>query len=89
MCLSSNIKILRKRMKRTQDEVACALHLRRSTYSGYENDIAQPGIDTLISLSEYFSVSIDSLVKRDLSKLGELELRQIERGYDECLNKNN
>lgn len=85
MYFSSNIKLLRKRMKRTQDEVASALNIKRSTYSGYENNIAQPGINALISFSEYFSVSIDTLVKTDFSKLGEQELRQIERGYDEFL----
>ncbi len=79
---SSNIKLLRKRRGRTQDDVAVALNMKRSTLSGYENEVAQPSIDALIAFSKYFGVSIDTLVKVELSKLGESELSQLERGYD-------
>ena len=56
MYFASNIKILRKRKGRTQDEAAFALNLKRSTLSGYENGIAQPGIEILIAFSGYFNV---------------------------------
>ncbi|HCI54817.1 MAG TPA: LexA family transcriptional regulator [Bacteroidales bacterium] len=82
MYFAENIKFLRKRKGRTQDEVAYALNLKRSTLSGYENGIAQPGIETLISFSSYFNVSIDTLLKIDLSKLSESQLGELERGYD-------
>ena len=78
----SNIKLLRKRRGRTQDDVASSLDLKRSTLSGYENGVAQPGLDTLAGFSHYFNVSIDTLVKTDLSALGESQLSQLERGYD-------
>lgn len=45
MYFTSNIKFLRKRRSRTQDDVASALNLKRSTLSGYENGISQPGIE--------------------------------------------
>lgn len=79
---SSNIKLLRKRLGRTQDDVAFSLEMKRSTLSGYENGIAEPGLEALTALSRYFKVSIDTLVKVDLRKLPESELSQIERGYD-------
>jgi len=79
---SSNIKLLRKRRGRTQDDVALTLNMKRSTLSGYENEVAQPAIDSLIALSKYYSVSIDTLLKVDLTKLSESELSQLERGYD-------
>ena len=44
MYFTSNIKFLRKRRGRTQDDVAVALNLKRSTLSGYENGVAQPGL---------------------------------------------
>ena len=44
MYFASNIKFLRKRRGRTQDDVAFALNLKRSTLSGYENGVAQPGM---------------------------------------------
>lgn len=82
MFFSSNIKFLRKRLGRTQDDVAAAIDMKRSTLSGYENNIAQPGFDALITLSKYFNVAIDTLIKADLTKLPESQLRQLERGYD-------
>ena len=49
MYFNSNIKLMRKRRGRTQDEVAFALNMKRSTLSGYENEVAQPGIQQLIA----------------------------------------
>ncbi len=77
-----NIKLLRKRRGRTQDDVAFSLGLKRSTLSGYENGVAQPGLEVLAAFSGYFNVSIDTLVKTDLSVLSESQLSQLERGYD-------
>ncbi|MCX6334249.1 MAG: LexA family transcriptional regulator [Bacteroidia bacterium] len=82
MHFSSNIKFLRKRRGRTQDDVAVALNLKRSTLSGYENEVAQPGIEVLVSFSRYFNMSIDTMLKIDMSKLSESQLGELERGYD-------
>lgn len=82
MYFTSNIKILRKRKGRTQDEVAFTLKLKRSTLSGYENGVAQPGIEVLIAFSGYFNISIDTLLKVDMSRLSESQLGELERGYD-------
>lgn len=82
MYFSSNIKLLRKRHRRTQNEMALALKMKRPTLSGYENDVAQPGIQQLITYSNYFGISIDTLIKVNLSKLKESELFQLENGYD-------
>ncbi len=82
MYFASNIKFLRKRKGRTQDDVAAALDLKRSTLSGYENGVAQPGIDVLVSFSGYFNMSIDTLLKIDIAKLSESQLGELERGYD-------
>jgi len=82
MYFTSNIKFLRKRRGRTQDDVAVALNLKRSTLSGYENGVAQPGIEILVSFSRYFNLSIDTMLKIDLTKLSESQLGELERGYD-------
>ncbi len=68
MHFAPNIKFLRKRRGRTQDDVAVALNLKRSTLSGYENGVAQPGIEVLVSFSRYFNMSIDTMLKIDMSK---------------------
>jgi transcriptional regulator with XRE-family HTH domain len=82
MYFSSNIKLLRKRLGRTQDDIAFSLGMKRPTLSGYENGVAEPPLEALIAFSRHFKVSIDTLVKEDLSKLAESELSQLERGYD-------
>ncbi|MDX9941180.1 MAG: helix-turn-helix domain-containing protein [Bacteroidales bacterium] len=79
---ASNIKLLRKRRGRTQDDVAFLLDMKRPTLSGYENEVAQPGLEALVAFSKYYNVSIDTLVKVDLSQLSESQLSQLERGYD-------
>jgi transcriptional regulator with XRE-family HTH domain len=89
MYFTSNIKILRKRKGRTQDEVAFALKLKRSTLSGYENGVAQPGIEVLIAFSGYFNMSIDTLLKMDISRLSESQLGELERGYDAYIKGSN
>lgn len=89
MYFTSNIKFLRKRRDRTQDEVAVALNLKRSTLSGYENGVAQPGIDILVSFSKYFNMSIDTLLKIDMTKLSESQLGELERGYDAYIKGSN
>lgn len=77
-----NIKLLRKRRGRTQDDIAVALNMKRSTLSGYENGIAEPGIEALLALSKYFKISLDTLLSVDLGTLRESELYQLEHGYD-------
>ena len=79
---ASNIKLLRRRRGRTQEEAAFSLNMKRSTLSGYENEVAQPGLDALVVFSKYYSISIDTLVKVDLARLSESHLVQLERGND-------
>jgi len=82
MYFSSNIKLLRKRRQRTQDEVALALGMKRSTLSGYENQVAEPGLEALIAIASYYNIALDTLMTTDLSSLGEFQLLQLERGHD-------
>lgn len=85
MNFAKNIKFLRRRRGRTQDDVASALGLKRSTLSGYENNVAEPGIELLIAFSKYFEIAVDTLLKMDLSKLTESQLGELERGFDAYL----
>jgi len=80
MFLGANMKLLRKQLKRSQEEVAADLGLTRSSYSGYENGIAEPGLESLISISGYFKVSLEDLIVKDFEKLSESEWKAIETG---------
>jgi transcriptional regulator with XRE-family HTH domain len=82
MYFSENIKLLRKRKKRSQEDVSVALDLTRTTLSGYENGSAEPSLSTLLKFSEYYKVSVDKLLKTDLTKLTESALSTLEKGFD-------
>lgn len=79
---SNNIKILRKRRRLTQDEVAEQLGMKRPTLSGYENEVSQPTISALITFSKFYNIAIDTLLNIELAKLSELQIRQLEHGED-------
>ncbi len=89
MYFSQNIKLLRRRRNRTQDELAHILGMKRSTLSGYENDVAEPGIQALMAFSKYFGVAVDTLIRVDLSGLSESQLSELERGNDVYLRGSN
>jgi len=58
------------------------LEVTRSSLSGYENGTAEPNFATLIRISNFFKVSIDKLLKLELSSLSDPQLSEIESGYD-------
>ncbi len=74
--LSSNLKFLRKKKGLTQEALAEALGISRSKLAGYELNI-NPPIETLVKISDYLRVSLDILVKEDLSSYTEFKLREL------------
>lgn len=78
--IGSNLKLLRKRLKLSQEEVAQALNWTRSTYSGYENGVAHPSLEGIVQLSDFYKVSVDVLLKNDFSALSEKELNEMIQG---------
>jgi len=83
MYFNNNIRLLRARRNRTQDVVAQDLGFSRSTLNSYENgSIKNPTLDALLTFSNYFKVSIDTLVKVDMNRLSQLQMLDLERGND-------
>jgi len=79
---STNLKLLRKRRKRTQEDVAFALQLKRTTINSLENRISKPSIEQLQAFSKYFNFAIDTLINVDLEKLSDSQLYTLENGAD-------
>lgn len=82
MKIGNNLKLLRNRLKKSQEEVANELNLTRSSYSGYENNVAQPNLEILLQLSDYYKVSIDRLVREDFETIKETDWEKIDRGIN-------
>ncbi|HSF52872.1 MAG TPA: LexA family transcriptional regulator [Algoriphagus sp.] len=76
MSLNPNLKFLRKKKNLTQESMAEALGISRSKLAGYELNI-NPPIETLVKISDYLGVSLDILVKEDLSSYTEYKLREL------------
>jgi transcriptional regulator with XRE-family HTH domain len=62
-----NLKYLRKLRGLTQEEFAQKLHIKRSLLGAYEEERAEPRIDVIEAVSDWFKISLDDLLRRDLS----------------------
>lgn len=69
---ASNLAHLRKLKKFSQEQMADELGIKKSRLGAYEESRSEPPIDLLIRISNYFSLPIDILVKKDLSKADSL-----------------
>lgn len=59
------LRELRKERQITQQDLAKILNLSIQTISGYETGYAQPTIDTLVAMADYFQCSVDELLGRE------------------------
>ncbi|MEO8795493.1 MAG: helix-turn-helix domain-containing protein [Daejeonella sp.] len=78
-----NIRLLRDRKKMSQEDLSLKLDLSRNKLQALESGkTVNPSVADLVKFSEYFKISVDSLLKIDLPKLGELKLKELEAGND-------
>ena len=74
--LGKNLRHLRKQSSRTQSEIASLIQKGQTTIGNWENGISEPSLNELLIISNYFDISVDVLLKADLS---ETQLPQIPR----------
>jgi len=65
---NQNLKYLRKLRGWTQEEFATKIGIKRSLVGAYEEERAEPNYDVLETVSDLFKVSIDDLLRKDLSE---------------------
>jgi len=83
LLLASNIKYLRKVKKVTLQDIGESVGVSHNAISNYENGKFYPTADVLVKLCEYFNLSADDLLLKDLSSGVEAEVfesAKIERG---------
>ncbi len=78
----SNIKLLRSRKNRTQNDLAAALEIKRTTVNAIENSISQPTVTQLQAFSKYFGIAIDTLINTNLNQLSESQFTDLHNGFD-------
>lgn len=67
--MKTRIKEVRKKLNKKQSDVARDLGLNATTYSNYENDYREPDLVTLVKIADYFHVTLDVLVNRNVPYL--------------------
>lgn len=65
MKFGDRLKIERQQKHFTQQQVADDLNVSRQTISSWETEHSYPDIESLIRLSDYYQVSLDTLLKED------------------------
>lgn len=71
--LHQNIRLLRKRLELSQEELAAKIGLNRGNIASYENGTAEPKICNLLKMAHLFSVSLSDFMQKDLSREEEYE----------------
>gem|GEM_PF-4716253 len=70
-------------MTLTQEDVAEKLSITRQTISKWERGINEPDIETIVKLADIYNVTIDQLLRADLSIVKRLAVK--ERSYKRLL----
>ena len=65
---NKNIKYLRKLRGWTQEEFANKLRIKRSLLGAYEEERADPRMEVLEAVADMFKLSLDDLLRRDVSE---------------------
>lgn len=71
--IARNIRLLRKRMGLSQQDLAERVGLNRGNIASYEAGTAEPKICKLLRISNLFEISTHDLTRYDLSEAGRLE----------------
>lgn len=64
---NKNLKYLRKLRGWTQDEFSAKLNIKRSLLGAYEEERAEPRIEVLETICDMFKLTLDELLRKDLS----------------------
>lgn len=74
--LGEKLKDLRTQKGLTQDAMAALLNIKRQTYSAYERGISFPDINALLSMANFFDVSVDFLLENKIATVGKQSLSE-------------
>jgi transcriptional regulator with XRE-family HTH domain len=65
---NQNLRYLRKLRGWTQEEFANKLNIKRSLLGAYEEERAEPRIDVLEQVGDMFKLTLDDLLRKDISE---------------------
>lgn len=62
--LGNKLRELRKAEKLTQEQLAKSLNIGRVNYTRYETNAVRPDYETLITIADFYGISLDELFDR-------------------------
>jgi transcriptional regulator with XRE-family HTH domain len=83
MMFYERLRQCREQPHLSQEDIAERLHVTRQAVSKWERGINEPDIETIVRLSDIFDVTIDHLLREDLSVVRKLAVK--ERSYKKLL----
>lgn len=84
--IGKNIKKIRAVRKLSQQQFSELFSLSRTSVGAYEEERAEPKIDTLIQIAHYFGLSIDVLLTKELSVNELYNIDQLNQRMDKVHN---
>ncbi|MFL2996956.1 MAG: XRE family transcriptional regulator [Cytophagales bacterium] len=69
--VNENIRFLRKKKGWTQEKFSKKIGIKRSLVGAYEEGRSDPRLSNLLKMCEVFSISLDNILKKDVSNLPE------------------
>lgn len=63
---AKNLIFLCKKLRVTQEQLALQVDKRQSTIGNWKNKVSSPDVEDLIRISQFFDISLDDLVLKDL-----------------------
>ena len=82
--IGKNLQLLRRMNDLSQDTIAAALNISRSSYRSLEAGSRIPSLETACALSEYYGISLEILIAFDISEYI-LSLLRISPGKSEAV----
>ena len=73
MVIGKRIKEMRESKQITQEQLGLIIDVTKVSICGYEKGHKNPNLSTLIKLADYFEVSTDFLLGRDINVINEDE----------------
>ena len=77
MTFGNHLKNVRLQKNLTQDQVAKDFFVTRQTISSWKNEKTYPDITNLINLSDYYHISLDTLLKEAAGLRDYLEKKDV------------
>ena len=77
MNIGNQILTIRKEKQLTQEEFGRLFHVTRQTVSNWENGKSYPELQILVSISDQFDISLDTLLKEDSKMVQSIDKERV------------